>query len=156
VPLNNRPVTVSKTVEKDADVIEGLKVDVSAQELVQRLAGLIAWHESRVSGCDDRLLRLGEIKTEIQDIECHLDAIGWDSGYGGLVEALERKRTEHRERVSLLEFLRDHLVAGEVYRLDVRDLQRAGLLAGVESSPLRERRHGRLRSRGEGREPKTS
>jgi hypothetical protein len=137
-------------------MIEGLKLDVSGQELVERLARLIAWHESRVSGCNDRLQRLGEIEKAIQDIDRHLDAIGWDSGYGGLIEALERKRTEHRERASLLEFLRDHLVAGEVYRLDVRDLQRAGLLTGVESSSLRERRHGRFRSRGEGSAPTTS
>jgi hypothetical protein len=137
-------------------MIEGLKLDVSAQELVQRLAGLIAWHESRVSGCDDRLQRLCEIEKGIQDIDGHLDGLGWDSGYGGLIEALLRKRTEHRERASLLEFFRDHLVAGEVYRLDVRDLQLAGLLPGFEPSPLRDWRHGRVRSRGEGREPKTS
>jgi hypothetical protein len=137
-------------------MIEGLKLDVSAQELVQRLADLIAWHESRVGGCDDRLRRLCEIEKDIQDIDGHLDGLGWDSGYGGLVEALERKRTEHGERVSLLQFFRDHLVAGEVYRVDVRDLQLAGLLPGFEPSALCDRRRGRLPSRRVGTEPKTS
>jgi hypothetical protein len=34
----------------------------------------------------------------------------------------------HAERLALLTFLRDHLVAGEVYRLDEEDLKFAELL----------------------------
>jgi hypothetical protein len=109
-------------------VIEGLKLDVPAEELAQRLSGLIAWHESRASGCDGRLQRLGEIKNEVQNIDGHLDDLGWDGGYDRLSDALGRKRTHHRERAFVLEFLRDHLVAGEVYRLDAEDLRLAGLI----------------------------
>jgi hypothetical protein len=108
-------------------MIEGLKLDVSAEELAQRLSGLIAWHESRARGCDGRLRRLGEIEEEVQNIDADLDALGWGGGYDRLSEALERKRMHHLERASMLEFLRDHLVAGEVYRLDVEDLRLAGL-----------------------------
>jgi hypothetical protein len=116
--------------EKTTTVIEGLKLDVSAEELAQRLSRLSAWHESRASGCDARLQRLAEINGELQNIDIYLDGLGWDGGYVGLHAALERKRTHHRERASALEFLRDHLVAGEVYRLDVKDLRFAGLVPG--------------------------
>jgi hypothetical protein len=114
-------------------VIEGLKLDVPAEELAQRLSGLIAWHESRAGGCDHRLQRLGEIKDEVENIDRHLDDLGWDRGYDRLSDALERKRTHHRERAFVLEFLRDHLVAGEVYRLGAEDLRMAGLIP--RSSP---------------------
>jgi hypothetical protein len=110
-------------------MIEGLKLDVSAEELAQRLSGLIAWHESRARGCDGRRRRLGEIEEEVQNIDADLDALGWGWGYESLSEALERKRIYHLERASMLEFLRDHLVAGEVYRLDVEDLRLAGVVA---------------------------
>ena len=109
-------------------MIEGLKLDVSAEELAQRLSRLSAWHESRASGCDDRLRRLGEINAELQNLDSCLDRLGWAGGCARLSAALERKRTHHRERASVLEFLRDHLVKGEVYRLDVQDLRFAGLL----------------------------
>ena len=111
-------------------MIEGLKLDVSAAELAQRLSRLSAWHESRASGCDDRLRRLGEINAELQNLDSCLDRLGWDGGCARLSAALERKRTHHRDRASVLEFLRDHLVKGETYRLDVKDLRFAGLLPG--------------------------
>ena len=115
-------------------MIEGLKLDVSADELARRLAGLIAWHESRASGCGDRLHRLGQMKNGVENIDGHLDDLGWDGGLDRLTQALARKLMHHRERASLLEFLRDHLVEGEVYRLDLQDLRFAGLLPGVQST----------------------
>ncbi len=112
-------------------MIEGLRLDVSAEELVHRLSELIAWHESRAGGCDDRLQRLGEIKNGIQNIDAYLDDLGWDGGFDRLAQALARKLMHHRERASVLEFVRDHLVKGEVYRLDLQDLRFAGLLPGI-------------------------
>lgn len=128
-------------------MIEGLKLDVSAEELAQRLSGLIAWHESRASGCDDRLQRLGEIKNEVQNIDGDLDDLGWDRGFDRLRDALERKRTHHRDRASVLEFLRDHLVAGEVYRLDVEDLRLTGLIPPHRVRRIESARHARVMGR---------
>jgi hypothetical protein len=112
-------------------VIEGLKLDVSADELAQRLSTLIAWHAFRAAGCDDRLQRLARINSELQNVDRYLDGIGWSGGQDRLAEALERKRTHHRGRASVLEFLRDHLAKGEVYRLGLDDLRSTGLLANV-------------------------
>ena len=112
-------------------MIEGLKLDVSAEELAQRLSTLIAWHAFRAAGCDDRLQRLGRINSAFQNVDRYLDGIGWNGGQDRLAAALERKRTHHRGRASVLEFLRDHLVKGEVYRLAVQDLRSTGLFANV-------------------------
>jgi hypothetical protein len=43
--------------------------------------------------------------------------------------ALDRRRLYHHERAALLTFLRDHLVAGEVYRLSPDELRLAELIA---------------------------
>jgi hypothetical protein len=110
-------------------VIEGLKLDISAAELTRRLSETIASHESRVSGCEHRLRRLGEIERAVD-----LDPIelGWEGGYSNLRAALERKRTHHRDRALVLTFLRDHLVAGEVYRLSQEDLRLAEVIPQKE------------------------
>jgi hypothetical protein len=109
-------------------VIEGLKLDVPADELARRLSELIAWHESRAGGCDDRLRRLAAIQAEVRNIDEHLDGLGWEGGFERLSGALERTRAHHRERAWVLVFLRDHLVSAEVYRLDVEDLRLTGLI----------------------------
>ena len=125
---------MSKRRDETTTVIEGLKLDVPAEELARRLSELIAWHESRARGCDDRLRRLAEIQAEVQNIDEYLDGLGWEGGLERLRGALERTRTHHRERAAVLAFLRDHLVKGEVYRLDLQDLRFAGLLRGVQST----------------------
>ena len=49
-------------------------------------------------------------------------------GRGSPRHGLERKHQEHPARVALLTFLRDHLVAGEMYRLGEEDLRFGELL----------------------------
>lgn len=41
---------------------------------------------------------------------------------------LERKLREHQERAQFLTFLRDHISAAEVYRLDAMDLRMVDIL----------------------------
>jgi hypothetical protein len=118
-------------IDKEAAVIEGLKLDVPAEELAQRLSTSIAWHAFRAGGCDDRLQRLGRIDSEFQAVDRYLEGIGWSGGQARLAAALERKRTHHRRRASALEFVRDHLAKGEVYRLGLDDLRLTGLFANV-------------------------
>jgi hypothetical protein len=106
-------------------VIEGLKFDVSAEELSRRLGEAIASHESRVSGCERRLRRLEDIqrRTDLDPV-----GLGFDGGYPSLRAALDRRRAHHRDRALVLTFLRDHLVAGEVYRLNPDELRLAEVI----------------------------
>jgi hypothetical protein len=107
-------------------LIDGLKFDVSAEELSRRLGEAIASHESRITGCERRLRRLEDIqrRTDLDPVE-----LGSNGGYPSLRAALERRRTYHRERAAALTFLRDHLVAGEVYRLNPDELRLAEIIA---------------------------
>jgi hypothetical protein len=105
-------------------MIEGLKLDVKAEELATRLDERIAAHTAKVEAYAAQLERLGDLGPDPSDD----DVMSELRGRGSPRRSLERKHQEHRERVALLTFVRDHLVAGEVYRLDDQDLRFAELL----------------------------
>jgi hypothetical protein len=104
-------------------MIEGLRIEMTFDELFARLTERIAHHQDGVAAFEERLLQ-----------EAHGD------GADGLNpealfqprgctprQMLEVQRDEHREQVRFLELLREHLVRGEVYRLDEEDLRVADL-----------------------------
>jgi hypothetical protein len=105
-------------------MIEGLKLDIRADELMQRLDSRIAHHRAKADAYDSQLLKLGEIEPSLEDD----DVMGALRGRESPRASLERKRHEHLERVEVLTFLREHIVNTEVYRLDEQDLRMAELL----------------------------
>ena len=105
-------------------MIEGLKLDVRAEELKTRIGARIAEHQARVDAYARQLKRLADIEPEPDDD----DVVSEIRGGGSPRSAVERKHQQHSERVSLLTFLRDHLVEGEVYRLSQEDLRFAEFL----------------------------
>jgi len=106
-------------------VIEGLKLDVRADELVERLGERIAHHRERAAAYEAQLARLGEVVPEVGEDDPVLD--GFRAPERPQV-SLERKRGEHAGRAEVLAFIRDHIVRGEVYRLDEEDLRGAEIL----------------------------
>jgi hypothetical protein len=105
-------------------MIEGLKLDVRAEELVAKLDERVAMHRAKAEAYGAQLRRLGDIGPDPEDE----DVVAELRGRGSPRHSLERKHHEHTERVALLTFLRDHLVGGEVYRLSDEDLRFAELL----------------------------
>jgi hypothetical protein len=100
-------------------MIEGLKVELTADELTRLLADRIEHHRDVASDCDARRTRLqGTTASDPDDTEQQL-AAAWPH----YLEHLERRAERHRERAGALQFLREHLVAHEVYRLGEEDLQ---------------------------------
>jgi hypothetical protein len=108
-------------------VIEGLKLDVSAAELSERLSKVIESHESRAVECGTRMRRLGAIEGT-SDAGSILTELGWKGGVDSLRKRLARRRTRHLRSRAWLRFLRDHLAHGEVYRLGERDFWLVALL----------------------------
>ena len=105
-------------------MIQGLKLDVPAEELIARLDERVAMHRTKVEAFDAQLRRLGEIGPDPDDD----DVLAELRGRGSPRHGLEQKHQQHLERAELLTFLRNHLVAGEVYRLSEEDLRFAELL----------------------------
>lgn len=100
-------------------MIEGLHLDVPAHELMARIDDRIAYHEARAAACEARLGRLAEITdeadSELEPVHPFREIRPRDG--------VERMLRSHRDRAAFLGFLRDHLVADEIYRLGETDLQ---------------------------------
>jgi hypothetical protein len=105
-------------------VIEGLQLEMTAEELVARLSERIAWHEDEARECDAQLAsRSAARKSD--------EAAGEDEEADTAPvlcpprHVIRMDRDDHRERAAFLTLLRDHLVPGEIYRLAEEDLRLA-------------------------------
>ena len=100
-------------------MIEGLRVDLTADELTRLLEERIEHHREVAADCDSRRIRLQAVVTpDPDDTDEQLAA-----ALPAYVDNLERRAERHRDRADALEFLRDHLVAHEIYRLGETDLE---------------------------------
>lgn len=98
-------------------MIEGFKVDVTADELVRHLDARIRHHHDRAVECEGRARRVDTPTLEFDDDEesCWHER---SRAYG-----LDRSASRHRHRELFLIFVRDHVVANEIYRLTEGDLR---------------------------------
>jgi hypothetical protein len=105
-------------------MIDGLKVQMTTEALRTRLAERIAWHR-RAAAAFEAEWRRPDADREDPLMPDHM---------------LEHEVREHREQAGMLELLRDHLVAGEIYQLGEMDLRFADLVPELHlecPAPLR-------------------
>jgi hypothetical protein len=93
-------------------MIDGLKIQMSSEELASRLTQRADWNEATANEYDQQLRRR---PAERDDPRVPDHMLAHESG-------------EHRGRAATLRLLRDHLVPGEIYLLCERDLQFADLV----------------------------
>lgn len=93
-------------------MIDGLKVQISSEELAVRLAERILWHR-HVAGAYEEELRKKEGQRE--------DPLTPDG-------MIEQEMREHQEQAAVLTLLREHLIPNEIYRLSELDLRFADLV----------------------------
>jgi len=105
-------------------MIHGLKVDVKAEELVVRLGARIQHHESKAKLCGTQLRKRKGTPRGKNDGDVERRFGEQESP----VQKLARKKRGHEDRAAALTFVRDHVVPGEVYRLDEGDLRLADLV----------------------------
>jgi hypothetical protein len=94
-------------------MIKGLKIELTTDELRQRLAERILCHLQAAEECEEAQRR------------------GDGSDERVARYAIEHEFREHREQAGLLTLIRDHLVPGEVYRLGERDLRFVDLVPDI-------------------------
>lgn len=97
-------------------MIDGLRVQMTTDELSHRIARRIAWHTQSAREYA-RELRLPERE--------RTDPLLPD-------DVIEQEMMEHSDQAAVLTLLRDHLVPGEIYLLSEQDLQFADLAAGFQ------------------------
>ena len=109
-------------------MIEGFRIDITADELSRCLDSRIQFHRDEAAECDRKRIRAETITSpDPADPEEQLAAC-WD----GYREHMERRAEHHRYQEHVLAFLRDHLVTYEIYRLDLSDLQQLELARAVD------------------------
>ena len=119
-------------------MIEGFKIDVTAEEIVRHLEGRIVYHSHRAAKCAHRATRLRSVDppvaaTDVDDDEEEDEEEGeFGPWWPGLAEELQRRAERHRMRERQFAFLRDRIATNEIYRLAMKDLR------SLEWLPLRE------------------
>lgn len=100
-------------------MIDGLKIEMTTEELARRIAARILWHHAAAEHLEEECGRL-------------------EAGREGPVprRVLEHEVRGHQEQAGVLTLLRDHLVPGEVYRLSELDLRFADLVGDAMYDPL--------------------
>ena len=93
-------------------MIDGLKIQMSTEELATRLSERASWNDMTADQYE-RELRKAPLNRDDPRVPDHM---------------LEHESETHRGRATTLRLLRDHLVAGEIYLLGERDLQFADLV----------------------------
>ena len=100
-------------------MIEGVKIDITSQELYEHLMERVSYHEEKRDFYKSQAasLKAGHVG------EMDKSAISNDP-----VASLEGSQNRHKEAAALFRFLAEHLVEDEVYRLEERDFTRLEII----------------------------
>ena len=105
-------------------MIDGLRLDVSADEIVRLLDQRIAEHRENADVDDDNAKTLDALKRP-DDLEDEI----WAND-STATSRLRRRARRERDRMEALKFMRDHVIRGETYRLTNEDLRTLEILDG--------------------------
>jgi hypothetical protein len=101
-------------------VVDGFRIEMTADELINHLEGRIQHHQSAASDCDAKRIRFEAVGSLPEEDEAEAPFLACWPGYGA---ELERRAESHKRKKTTLTFLRDHVIAREVYRLGEDDLR---------------------------------
>jgi len=100
-------------------VIEGFQIEMTAQQLQAYLRRRADHHRDAAAECDLRREQSGcSGRSESGELDRPIVA-----GWLRWADELDDDAAQHRRRMAALLFLREHIVADEIYRLDRSDLQ---------------------------------
>jgi hypothetical protein len=112
-------------------MIDGFRVDVTAEELVAHLDARVQHHRERTADCESKLRQLEALAPE-PDTEEEM----FDMCASSRVHGFERMIARHRSRELFLMFARNHVVGTEIYRLSEDDLRLLEWLPAEEPSMM--------------------
>ena len=101
-------------------MIDGFRIEMTAEELIQHLDARIQHHRTAAAECETKRIRLEAVGSLPEEEEAEMPFIGAWPGYS--IE-LESRVGGHRRKEATLIFLRDHVIAREIYRLGEYDLR---------------------------------
>jgi hypothetical protein len=98
-------------------VIEGLKIDVSSEELAGHLRERHEFHAAKARSYGEQLKGLHALKADEPEANFSNDPS----------RSLGQSADQHRKKSAFFLFLAEHLVPDETYRLQERDLEQLEL-----------------------------
>ena len=107
-------------LNKRCCVINGFRIEMTADELIRHLDARIAHHGAAASECETKRIRFEAVGSLPEDEESEDPFFGTWPGYGA---ELERRVDGHKRKEATLTFLRNHIIAHEIYRLGEHDLR---------------------------------
>jgi hypothetical protein len=119
----NQQTRQQSSVPELREVVQGIRLQVTGRELAVRLGERIRWHRERGDALIEQMKKLTEVERGAADELANI--LG---RYESPRVILEKKLREHHERASFLTFLRDHVSAEVMYRLDSTDLRMTEIL----------------------------
>lgn len=105
--------------------IQGLQIDVKSDELVKILKDRLRHHEEKSKVYKSQAARL---KETMESIDEDLDIRKVSNG--DPVHTLEDKFREHQDKMAYFQFMLDHVIQNDTYRLGQEDLHKLGISAG--------------------------
>jgi hypothetical protein len=100
-------------------VVDGFRIELTSDELIQHLETRIQHHRRAATECETKRIRFEAVGEPPED-DGEMPLLAAWPGYG--VE-LERRVEGHKRKETTLSFLRDHVIAREIYRLGEDDLR---------------------------------
>jgi hypothetical protein len=93
---------------------------MTSDELIQHLEIRIQHHRRAATECETKRIRFEAVGTLPEEDEGDMPLLAAWPGYG---LELERRVEGHKRKETTLTFLRDHVIAREIYRLGEVDLR---------------------------------
>ena len=103
-------------------MVDEFRIEMTADELIQHLDARIDHHRTAAGECEKKRIRFEAVGSlpEEEDVEVPVPFLAAWPGYGA---ELERRADGHKRKEATLKFLRDHVIAREIYRLGEHDLR---------------------------------
>lgn len=115
-------------------MIDGFRVEVTSDEIVQHLERRIRHHRDIAAECTAKAQRIESLESS-DDCDDEDEELGMM--WPGYQDELQRRAARHRNREAMLIFFRDRVVANEIYRLAERDLRSLEWLPADDVTSLR-------------------
>jgi hypothetical protein len=113
-------------------MIDGFRLDVTAEELAAHLDTRIQHHRERTQECESKLRHLQTLAPMPHEDEEE----PFEMCASSRARGIERMALRHRSRETFLTFARNHIVGTEIYRLSEEDLRLLEWLPPDESSGM--------------------
>lgn len=104
-------------------MIEGLQVDVQSEELKRILLSRVDYHNNKA---DLYSKKAAELRASIANVEEDVE-FGKVSNGKDISSNMTSQAKDHKDKATHFQFMLDHVVQNDVYRLAQEDLQMLGI-----------------------------